>query len=579
MSSNSPQLFLSYSSHDSDLASELKDYLEQHISGLTVFMAERSIEHGEDWERRVHSTLKNSFAFVPIITPQWQKSRWCFGEWVAACVLGEFVFPFVEYKVKLRSELAKRQHLAFDGAQPRLAFERLAAAIDRLFRQHKSKRDFSKAPFPYAFQYGPEHAEEFRGCEREVDKIVCQINAMRHSYDHGALLVHGPSGSGKSSVVRAGVYPKLKISADWIVAPLFKTQSQPWESILQALSHSLLCAGIGEDKIAPAIREIDIRIRENKEISLDHVSVLLGKRALLFVVDNLDRYCLAQTSQTDWLFSLLRCAIRAPSINVLGVFRSDYLQQVRFALSVSDTSCNFMSIAIPDPKILISSLNQLLVDKGYDFDPNLIHSLFVDVGSQMEAWPLVGRCLYNLWDTAADKRLAFKLQNYRDSGGIRNQVEADLDIIESRLGRELEEFLEFLAFEGVSHVEGAIVVPRPIPSARIPQEYQNAIDLLVKNFLFVASGNPLTGEGVIEIIPNLIEKYWGNAQIARRALAMEELREAARAARQWKLRNCQTEWLVHRGNRLASAVRVAEAKKLTDSELRAYLTECERHFQ
>jgi hypothetical protein len=480
--------------------------------------------------------------------------------------------------VKLRTELAKRQHLPFDAAQPRLAFEHLAAGIDRLFRQHKSKRDFSKAPFPYAFQYGPEHAEEFRGCEREVDKIVCQLNAMRHSYDHGALLVHGASGGGKSSIVRAGVYPKLKISADWIVAPLFKTSSQPWEGILQSLSHSLLCAGIGEDKIAPAIREIDIGIQENRDTSLDHLSILLGKRSLLFIVDNLDRYCRAQSSQTNRLFSLLRCAIRAPSINVLGVFRSDHLQQVQQALDVSYTNCNFLSIAVPDPKILISSLNQLLADKGYDFDPNLIHSLFVDVGSRIEAWPLVGRCLYNLWNTSADKRQAFKLRNYYRSGGIRNQIEADLAIIEPRLGRELEEFFEFLAFEGVSHVEGATVVPRPIPFARVPQEYQNAMDLLIKSFLFVASGNPLTGEGVIEIIPNLIETYWGNAQIARRALAMEELREAARAARQWKLKDRQPEWLVHRGNRLSSVIRLTEAKKLTDSELRAYLTECKRHF-
>jgi Novel STAND NTPase 1 len=379
--------------------------------------------------------------------------------------------------------------------------------------------------------------------------------------------------------VRAGVYPKLKISADWIVAPLFKTSPQPFDSILQSLSHSLLRGGIGEDRIAAAIREIEFRIKQNSDSSLDHLSELLGKRALLFVVDNLDRYCLPQTPQTDRLFSLLRCAIRARSVILLGVFRSDRLQQIRQGLGVPHTDCHLMSIAIPDPKILTSSLNQLLGEKGYDFDPDLIHSLFVDVGSRMEAWPLIGRCLYNLWNIAADKRQAFKSQNYRQSGGIRNQIEADLAIVESRLGRELEYFFEFLAFEGVSHVEGAIVVPRPIPSARIPQEYRDAIDLLVKSFLFVASGDPLTGEGVIEIIPNLVETYWGKAQIARRALAMEELREAARAARQWKLKERQLEWLVHRGNRLASAIRLTETKKLTDSELRAYLMECNRHFQ
>jgi hypothetical protein len=60
---------------------------------------------------------------------------------------------------------------------------------------------------------------------------------------------------------------------------------------------------------------------------------------------------------------------------------------------------------------------------------------------------------------------------------------------------------------------------------------------------------------------------------------MEELREAARAARQWKLKERQPEWLVHRGTRLASAITLAEARKQDDSELRAYLTECKCHFQ
>jgi hypothetical protein len=196
----------------------------------------------------------------------------------------------------------------------------------------------------------------------------------------------------------------------------------------------------------------------------------------------------------------------------------------------------------------------------------------------MEAWPLIGRCLYNLWNTAADKRQAFKSRSYSESGGIRNLIEADLSIVESRLGKQLEDFFEFLAFEGLSHVDRAMVVPRPIPSVRIPQEYQVAIDLLIKSFFLVAGGDPITGEGVIEIIPTLIETYWGKAQLARRASAMEELREAARAARQWKIKERQPEWLVHRGHRLTSAITLTEAKKLNDSDLHAYLTACKCLF-
>jgi Novel STAND NTPase 1 len=88
---------------------------------------------------------------------------------------------------------------------------------------------------------------------------------MRHSYDHGALLVHAASGAGKSSVVRAGVYPKLNLSADWIVAPLFKTSSRPSDTILRSLSHSLLCINMDEDKVAALIKEIDSSIQENSD--------------------------------------------------------------------------------------------------------------------------------------------------------------------------------------------------------------------------------------------------------------------------------------------------------------------------
>src|SRR5262249_54440420 len=159
-----------------------------------------------------------SFAFVPIITKDWQKSRWCFGEWVAACVLGEIILPFVEASIELRSELSKFQHIRFRKEQPE--FGKLVEDIDRIF-SNTVKKDFNKCPFPYAFHYERGDADLFRGRDKEVDKIVSQLNAMRHSYDNRALILHGSSGAGKSSLVRAGLYPKLvRTSNFWIVAQL-----------------------------------------------------------------------------------------------------------------------------------------------------------------------------------------------------------------------------------------------------------------------------------------------------------------------------------------------------------------------
>jgi TIR domain/AAA ATPase domain len=577
MSKPFSHLFLSYSSADENIACELKVYLEKRIRDLEVFMAARSIQRGEDWERRVHSSLKESFAFVPIITKDWQKSRWCFGEWVAACVLGEIILPFVETTVELRSELGRIQHIRFRKEQPE--FEKLAEDIDRIFSQHTAKRDFNKSPFPYAFRYESDDAHLFRGRDKEVDTIVSQLNAMRHSYDNRALILHGSSGAGKSSLVRAGLYPKLaRTSNFWIVTELFKTEDKPVDVLLDRLYHSLTSADVTAKYAARAIKGIRSATEEKLAGALEGVTALLDGKSLVLIVDNLDRYCNHDTPQSKRLLVLLRAAIRTRSIKVIGVLRTDQLPRVAKALDISAFEYDSICIIRPDPETLISSMNEVLSEKGYAFDRDLIHTIYVDAGASMEAWRLIGRCLNDLWTTAEDKATAFQLTNYRKKGGIGGQIQNDLATVETGLDTEIENFFDFLAVEGVSHLEGQTVVSRPIPVARIHSDHKHAIDLLVEKGLIVAGNKDATGEAVIEIVPAVIEKYWSRARIVSRVNALEELLEARRAADQWKLKGHQIEWLVHRGKRLSHVKNLIERRRLAYSEMGVYLEECERHF-
>jgi hypothetical protein len=569
------QVFLGYSDADKDMASELKNRLEADIPGLKVFMAGQDIPRGEDWERRVHSSLKESFVFVPIITKNWQESRWCFAEWVAASVLGEVIVPFVEIKTKLRSELRRFEYLKFNKEDPN--YDELVKDIGSKFTQHKAKKDFTRSPFPYAFQYGPDDAELFRGRDNEIDKVVSRLNAMRHSYDRRPLILHGSSGCGKSSLIRAGLYPKLRRHPNlWIAVPLFKTIDKPFDKLLDGLYQSLKEATPSENLI-DAIEGIRSATEENLGGALEGVVALIGAKSLVLIVDNLDRYF--NSDSTHKLFALLRAAISTSSIKVIGVLRSDQLPKIPEMLDLSTSEYDSICIIQPDLETLISSMNEVLLGRGYAFDGDLIRTIYADAGARMEAWRLIGRYLNDMWITADDRETAFQLTSYRRKGGIGGYIQGDLQLIENYLNSELENFFDFLAMEGISHIEGSTIVPRPIPVGRIKSEHRDAINSLVEKGLMVAGNMDTSGEAVIEVLPAVMERYWVKARIVARVNGLEELLEARRAADQWKRSDHQVDWLIHRGKRLSHVKQLMETKRLAYSELNTYLKECEKYFE
>ena len=224
-------------------------------------MATKSIEKGEDWESSVHSNLKESFAFVPIITKDWQASQWCFAEWMAATILGKRILPLVDSKVKLRAELSKRQSIRFEKNSPNFG-----PTTEWIFERFKrQKEDLTKPPIPWAFRYELKDAEFFCGREREIDAIVSELNSMRHSRDRGPLFVHGSSGSGKSSLIRAGVYPMLLDTPEsWVVATLFKTDVTPFDSLVKSMAQAV--EGTGANKDAVSLRFHEIRAAKTVEL-------------------------------------------------------------------------------------------------------------------------------------------------------------------------------------------------------------------------------------------------------------------------------------------------------------------------
>src|SRR5215467_13850224 len=93
--------------------------------------------------------------------------------------------------------------------------------------------EIATGPYPGLRPFQPHEADIFFGREAHTDRLL-EILQREHF-----LAVIGPSGSGKSSLVRAGLLPGLRLGAlgsgsDWRIAVL-RPGDQPVRSLASAL--------------------------------------------------------------------------------------------------------------------------------------------------------------------------------------------------------------------------------------------------------------------------------------------------------------------------------------------------------
>ncbi len=89
---NTFDIFISYSRVDNADASVQqftallhKLYEEVYSSKLTIFFDIRDIEYGENWERRLHNSLKNAHLMLAFVSENYIASEWCRKEWRVWC--------------------------------------------------------------------------------------------------------------------------------------------------------------------------------------------------------------------------------------------------------------------------------------------------------------------------------------------------------------------------------------------------------------------------------------------------------------------------------------------------------------
>ncbi|MFE2296085.1 hypothetical protein [Streptomyces sp. NPDC059452] len=105
---------------------------------------------------------------------------------------------------RLPSPAVTRAYVRACGGDPEEWERRRAEAAEEELRGRSREGDGASAPYPGLGRFGPEHRERFFGRDAVVDDLVELVGR------HGFVAVVGASGSGKSSLLRAGLVPALR---------------------------------------------------------------------------------------------------------------------------------------------------------------------------------------------------------------------------------------------------------------------------------------------------------------------------------------------------------------------------------
>ena len=239
-------LFISHSRKDNIAAEHLCTKLraDGHQSIFLDFDPEVGIKAGVSWERTLYTKLRSCRAVIALCSDNYIASQWCFAEIALARMEGKQVFvlqidPWLA-TTRLPSILTEEQFIDL-RADPEAGYRRLLNGLRGRGIVSAAAREWSPvtSPYPGLRPFQEEDAPIFFGREAEILEGCELLNRVRRQGYPRLVMVLGSSGSGKSSLVRAGLVPRLKQDArEWCVVPPFRPGPQPLEKLAAALAQA-----------------------------------------------------------------------------------------------------------------------------------------------------------------------------------------------------------------------------------------------------------------------------------------------------------------------------------------------------
>jgi WD40 repeat protein len=408
-------------------------------------------------------------------------------------------------------------------------------------------------PYPGLRPFERHEAHLFFGREKQVDALVDRLAR------HGLLVVTGNSGSGKSSLVRAGLLEGLETGLMPAAGPVWqfvtlRPSDHPMTELARALVEALDVERFPGD--------VDLRRAGLERGPLSLVEELRERPPacnsnLLVVVDQFEElfrfHGLTEREEAEAFVALLLASVQAPELPayVVLTMRSDFLGHC--------ASFDGLAEAVSDAQYLCPRLTREQAAEAIEgpakvfggaVESRLVARILNHMGTDPDQLPLMQHALMRLWERAqarSENAPVLRLDDYLDEGGLKGSLSRHADEIFDEITRTTPERAETTRrlFSLLTEGEGETAsrrLARVCDVMKVAGKPLEEIETITdafrapgRSFMMLSREPPLTPETFLDISHESLIRQWRKLSEWARAEAAsaERYRELERRARRW----------------------------------------------
>lgn len=606
------RIFLSHSSVDSREAIALKQWLIEQDAALPdeIFLDvdhHTGLKAGTRWKDALRQANARCEAVVCLLSRNWEASHECKVEYRTAENLNKQIFV-ARLEPSAGDDLTlewQRCDLFGEGPTTQIDIGSgppVTFANDGLDRLREGLRgagigaesfawpprdDPGRAPYRGWEPLESADAAVFFGRDAQIVRALDALRGMRMSGVNAWFVVLGPSGTGKSSFLRAGLLPRLRredrrFAVLDIVRPersVLTGQSGLAAAIYAGRrSFGLTKPSLGEIKKACLSGDVDRVAAWFNEIRDEAAARLLERGhdedapvapTLLLPLDQAEELFSADAGeQADEFLRLLEGVGRQlntaqAGLVVTATIRTDRYELMQTHPAMAEVGTVLFDELKPMPptefKEVITGPAQRSTDAGQPLKvaPDLVERLLLDAADGADTLPILALTLSRLYIDYGDTG-ELSLEHYQALGGMHRVVQTEIDEVLAAHPQKQEEELEalraaFIPWLATINPNNDQPMRRVARWSDLPEASRPLVDALVAKRLMLKDTRD--GETVVEVALESLLRQWDELAdwLREERQDLKDADDLEHYAHAWEANDRDPAWLLE-GRRLDEAV-------------------------